>query len=1229
MSYKTLGLTRRLLAFSGAILVPLSGYAQQTAPASTTAPAETEDENIVVLSPFEVTGEGNVGYMAATTLAGNRLNTNLRDIGNAVQVITEEFLQDTGAVSNETLLQYTTNTEVGSINGNFAGVGDGATLNETDRFKNPNQNTRVRGLAAADNSRDYYLSNVPWDAYNVDRVDLQRGPNSILFGHGSPAGIINTTTKQAGFKTGGEAEVRFDNFGSIRGSLDYNLALVENELAVRAALVSDNQEFQQDPAYQDSNRGFLAGRWEPGFLKQGSARTIIKASFETGDIESNRPRSLPPIDLITPWFRNGTYQGKDRNGNPRTYNELNRQGFNPHAANDDNYGRPGHGQTRPAINGGPNAGQPNPAYNPRVGNFAQSFGGPVIYFNGFPGAPSIWTPEIREVRGIGPDGNIDTSLGFNFNRPVGIATQSNWAKNAGVEFAEIYKNQNLSDPTVFNFYDNLIDGDNKEEWTDFTTFNVSLGQTFMDEKFGFEVSYYAEEYEDGQLSLITDSRQALYIDINRVYPDGTPAGTGTYPDNRPYDDGTPNPNYGRPFISDSGQFGNNSFESDRYTARATLFFTHDFEENSDGGGLQNFLGRHTFTGLVAQDQQETDRRNWQRYAILDQSYRDFLGGNALTVKFTDNLLAPNAAIYLGPSLANQPAAFGIPRATERFVIPSQITTWTFDSTWAAPEGVDPAALWINQAAVPGFDESTQSENPANYVGWRSVTATVTDSEAAPGNRDLLTTSARLTRDRVDSKALVWQGHMLNGSLVGTVGYREDTAKAWGFSRDSNSSPGFGQVDLGETYRLASEAGNEIDVESTAYSVVAHLNDIPGLNNLMEDLPINVSVYYNNSTNFQPLANRVDAYGESLAPPEGETTDFGVMLQSKDGKYWFKVNNYETTVTNASSSGGLSNAWFIGASQAWAGNWANRFEFNWTSDNIGGAVAEPDPTNTQYNYGLDVGETLEDAQAREAAAISAWRAWQAKVDPRFYEAWGINLNDPTQGISASTPQGFTITEDATSEGREVEFSAAPIENWRLTVNASKTTAIRKNVGGVALAEFINGYTDAVKNTPAGDLRIWWGGAGNETSLFQWNSNVGFEWTAIGLQEGTDVPELREWRVNAISTYDFTEGGLKGLSVGGGIRYQDSVTIGYPPTGSSDDFGIDLNSPIQGPSETAFDFWVSYPIRVFDRVDWRIQLNIRNAFQGDELIPISTQPNGQVAGWRIAPPRTFTLTNTFRF
>lgn len=80
-----------------------------------------DEEDVVVLSPFEVSAaDENQGYAAATTLAGNRLNTELRDLGNAVTVITSQFLADIAATDNASMLQYTTGTEVGNVPGNFA-----------------------------------------------------------------------------------------------------------------------------------------------------------------------------------------------------------------------------------------------------------------------------------------------------------------------------------------------------------------------------------------------------------------------------------------------------------------------------------------------------------------------------------------------------------------------------------------------------------------------------------------------------------------------------------------------------------------------------------------------------------------------------------------------------------------------------------------------------------------------------------------------------------------------------------------------------------------------------------------------------------------------------------------------------------------------------------------------------------------------------------------------------
>ena len=1229
--YSATALVASLVIFAGS-----AGAQQAPAPAPTKkSPAAlkaaevttgtTEDEQVLILSPFEVAASADTGYGASTTLAGNRLNTDLRDIGNSISVITSQFMKDIGATSNETLLQYTLGTEVGNIQGNFAGVGDSATLNESGRFTNPNQNTRVRGLTSADNTRDFFLTDVPWEGYAVERVELQRGANSILFGQGSPAGIINTATKQATFKNTNEVEARYGSFGTFRTSLDLNRVLLRNQLSFRVLGLYNDEKFQQDPAYNLDKRLFGAMRYEPAFLKKAGARTILKANIEFGAISSNRPRSLPPIDMVSPWFLTGTYQGRNLDGSARTFNNLNRETFNPYQLQDDNTGRPNHGQLRPSINGGPNAGLPNPAYNPRIGNFGQSFGGPLAYFAGG-AAPTFLDPEPRTTRGINAAGAIDGGIGgIAFNRQGAVATEAAFARAARLPFAEfgVYRNNQLTDNSVFDYYNNLIDGPNKSEWQNFRSFNVSLAQTFFRDRIGFEATYNKEFYKNGQLALLSDTRQAIFVDFMSVYPDGTPDGKN----GEPYQDGTPNPNLGRPFITDSWQFGNNSTKTQRESGRVTLFGTHDFTRQGEATWLKRLAGRHTLTGLYSQDGLKRDQRNWQRYAVLDPAYRTLIGASP-TMKFTDNLLAVNPVIYLGPSLSSRTSVSGanIPRPTEVARV-STANIRLFDSTWANRPGVNPADPWINNYNSPGA-VSTQSENPANYVGWRNATFNVTDSEL--GNRDALTTSARLTRSRQFARVAVWQAHFWDNAVVGTYGIRRDVSRSWSINRDANGSPGFGQVDLGPTFRLPENPINRIEVTSKTWSAVTHLNRlIKG-----EKLPFNVSLFYSKSENFQPASNRVDFYGEAISAPQGRTTDKGVLIESKDGRFSMRINRYETSARNASSNG-LGGAYFLGTSQAWAGNWANVFEYD-----LGGFT--PDTKNQgaagRFNYSPGPGETQDQAAARERAAVGAWRAWQKKIDPRFYKAWGMRFDpaiDPANQIrelATSTPSGFTLTEDTLSKGYEMEVTASITRNWRLTANAAKTDANRKNIGGVALADFVAKYEDALKNTAAGDLRIWYGGAGNETTLFQWNSIVGSEFTSRKLQEGTNVPELREWRFNLITNYDFSQGFLKGVSVGSGLRWQDTVVIGYRPIAgkTASEVSFDIANPYRGPTEMNIDLWLGYGRKnVFRGIDWRVQLNVRNIAQHDSLIPITAQPNGTPAGYRIAPVEVWSVSNTFKF
>jgi hypothetical protein len=132
------------------------------------------------------------------------------------------------------------------------------------------------------------------------------------------------------------------------------------------------------------------------------------------------------------------------------------------------------------------------------------------------------------------------------------------------------------------------------------------------------------------------------------------------------------------------------------------------------------------------------------------------------------------------------------------------------------------------------------------------------------------------------------------------------------------------------------------------------------------------------------------------------------------------------------------------------------------------------------------------------------------------------------------------------------------------------------------------------------------------------------------------EQRKWRANVITNYSFGSDSIlgpkaKGFGVGGGVRWQDKVGIGYPTTRNADgSVKIDVAHPYYGPADTSIDAWISYERPIWQkRIKWRVQLNGRNLFADRDLIPITVQPWGEVATARIPPERRWYLTNTFSF
>ncbi|MGH7994950.1 MAG: TonB-dependent receptor plug domain-containing protein, partial [Opitutaceae bacterium] len=258
----------RLLAF---LATPglLAGFALgQTAPAppATAAQSTTPDQTVPVvannnnnaqesapikLSPFEVNSSQDTGYLAGSALSGTRLRSSLADLPASISVITPDFMQDVDATDLSSLLIYTTGTEVSGVGGNFSGaLVDSQFIDFETQLQYASPQTRVRGLVSADTAEDFFLTQTPLDTYNVDQVEISRGANAMLYGLGSPGGIINYDLKEADVsRTKGEVQQNFGEYGSLRNVLDYNQVLLKNKLAIRVLTLHNKTYYRIRDAY--------------------------------------------------------------------------------------------------------------------------------------------------------------------------------------------------------------------------------------------------------------------------------------------------------------------------------------------------------------------------------------------------------------------------------------------------------------------------------------------------------------------------------------------------------------------------------------------------------------------------------------------------------------------------------------------------------------------------------------------------------------------------------------------------------------------------------------------------------------------------------------------------------------------------------------------------------------------------------------------------------------------
>lgn len=228
------------------------------------------------LPAVAVSGQASKADEYAPTKASTalKIDAQQRDIPQTVNVVTDKVIQDQAAHSIQDVMK------------NVPGVGLATGDGQRDAFV-------IRGFTALydvyqDGLRDdsqYFR-----DLYNVERIEVVKGPAAVLYGRGSSGGLINLITKKPTFTRSGEISTTFGSYGEQRNQFSLNQPL------------NDRIAFHLDGAYEDSNtyrsQGYVHNRdISPSMLYKDKDQSLL--------LQYDYQYQRRSIDFGVPGFRGG------------------------------------------------------------------------------------------------------------------------------------------------------------------------------------------------------------------------------------------------------------------------------------------------------------------------------------------------------------------------------------------------------------------------------------------------------------------------------------------------------------------------------------------------------------------------------------------------------------------------------------------------------------------------------------------------------------------------------------------------------------------------------------------------------------------------------------------------------------------------------------------------------------------------------------------------------------
>ena len=234
------------------------------------------------MRPETATGPAR-GYLANQSGTGTKTDTPLRETPQSITVVTADRVTDQGALTVQETLRY--------VPGVFADAYGPDSRGDYPRVRGQDPNIYLDGTRVVNT---FQFNEWRPDPYTLERIEVLRGPSSVLYGDTSTAGLLNLISKRPQAEASNEIGVQYGSFNRKQVQMDSTGKLTrDGEWLYRFVGVFRDSNSQTD--YVKDDRIVLAPSltWRPTNNTSWTVLGTYQKDQTGSSTPSCRTRALP------------------------------------------------------------------------------------------------------------------------------------------------------------------------------------------------------------------------------------------------------------------------------------------------------------------------------------------------------------------------------------------------------------------------------------------------------------------------------------------------------------------------------------------------------------------------------------------------------------------------------------------------------------------------------------------------------------------------------------------------------------------------------------------------------------------------------------------------------------------------------------------------------------------------------------------------------------------------